>query len=182
MSNAALPVAVPGRAGVSNAARPVVVPASSGRAALLMPDGRNNNVAPPDAGPAGRPAGRPGHVAAPVQRVIRQHQERAGGVSGFLRERCRMKEGCRRIVRSTLLGAETFLQEPENPPARAASPRKSPTQVPLVALLHRQCPVDGPGDAGAAARKTCVLTGPRATSWAGRSPSRGGNRASASVR
>ncbi len=28
-----------------------------------------------------------------------------------------MKEGCRRIVRSTLLDAETLLQEPENPPA-----------------------------------------------------------------
>ncbi len=40
-----------------------------------------------------------------------------------------MKEGCRRIVRSTLLDAETLLHEPENPPARAASPRKSHTQV-----------------------------------------------------
>ncbi len=40
-----------------------------------------------------------------------------------------MKEGCRRIVRSTLLDAETLLHEPENPPARAASPRKSRAYV-----------------------------------------------------
>ncbi len=56
-------------------------------------------------------------------------------VSGFLEERCRMKEGCRRIVRSTLLDAETLLHEPENPPARAALPRKSRTLVTLVRLF-----------------------------------------------
>ncbi len=73
VSNAALPVAVAGRAGVSNAALPVVVPTSSGRAPLLLPDGRNNNVARPDAVPAGQAC----RVAAPVQRVIRQ--PRTGG-------------------------------------------------------------------------------------------------------
>ncbi len=43
-----------------------------------------------------------------------------------------MKEGCRRIARSTLLDAETLLHEPENPPARTVSPRKSRTQVTLL--------------------------------------------------
>ncbi len=57
-----------------------------------------------------------------------------GRVSGFLKERCRMKEDCRRIVRSTLLDAETLLHEPENPPARTASPRKSRTHVTLLGL------------------------------------------------
>ena len=52
VSNAALPVAVAGYGGVSNVALPVVVPSASGRAALLLPDGRNNNVARPDAVPS----------------------------------------------------------------------------------------------------------------------------------
>jgi len=67
VSNAALPVAVAGCGGVSNVARPVVVPRASGRATLLLPDGRSNNVARPDAVPA-----RPGRVTAAVQRFTRQ--------------------------------------------------------------------------------------------------------------
>ncbi len=55
-----------------------------------------------------------------------------------------MKEGCRRIVRSTLLDAETLLHEYENPPARAASPRKSRT----FATLLRLPPGGRPGTAG----------------------------------
>ncbi len=58
-----------------------------------------------------------------------------GRVSGFLKERCRIKEDCRRIVRSTLLDAETLLQEPGNPPARATSPPKSHTQGAYIAYF-----------------------------------------------
>ncbi len=47
-----------------------------------------------------------------------------------------MKEDCRRIVRSTLLDAETLLHEPENPPARAASPRKSRAHATLRSERH----------------------------------------------
>ncbi len=98
---------------MSNAALPAVVPTSSGRAALLLPDSRNNNAARPDAVPA-----RTGPVAS-----LREFNESRDSLSDlgccrvreccrcpggrvvgcvrifvFRREGCRVQAGCRRVV------------------------------------------------------------------------------------
>ncbi len=50
-----------------------------------------------------------------------------------------MKERCRRIVRSTLLDAETLLHEPENPPARAVPGARVPAGTARAAPKSVRC-------------------------------------------